>query len=153
MSVQSLPVSSNIVLMGCAVLKIVYPICCGMDVHKAFVVACIASTDQQGVTSYKSKRFSTYTGKLRRCAVWPAENNCKDVCMESTGNLFTTFWKLSAGLSSLTRSTSKRFAARKQAKRMLNGLLTSSSMIWSPAALFLPLTFVSFEAWCVSVGN
>ena len=57
-----------------------------MDVHKAFVVACIASTDQQGVTSYKSKRFSTYTGKLRRCAAWLAENNCKDVCMESTGN-------------------------------------------------------------------
>ena len=90
-----------------------------MDVHKAFVVACIESTDQQGVTSYKSKRFSTYTGKLRRCAVWLAENNCKDVCMESTGNLFTTFWKLPAGLSSLTRSTSKRFAARKQTRRML----------------------------------
>ena len=70
-----------------------------MDVRKAFVVACIASTDQQGVTSYKSKRFSTYTGKLRRCAAWFAENNCKDVCMESTGNLFTTFWKLPAELS------------------------------------------------------
>ena len=90
-----------------------------MDVHKAFVVACIASTDQQGVTSHKSKRFSTYTGKLRRCAAWFAENNCKDVCMESTGNLFTTFWKLPAELSSLTRSTSKRFAARKQTRRML----------------------------------
>ena len=24
-------------------LKIVYRICCGMDVHKSFVVACIAS--------------------------------------------------------------------------------------------------------------
>lgn len=90
-----------------------------MDVRKALVVACIASTDQQGVTSYKSKRFSTYTGKLRRCAAWLAENNCKDVCMESTGNLFTTFWKLPAELSSLTRSTSKRFAARKQTRRML----------------------------------
>jgi hypothetical protein len=26
-------------------LKIVYPVCCGIDVHKSFVVACIASTD------------------------------------------------------------------------------------------------------------
>ncbi|MFC4767326.1 hypothetical protein [Effusibacillus consociatus] len=25
-------------------LKIVYPVCCGIDVHKTFVVACIAST-------------------------------------------------------------------------------------------------------------
>ena len=33
-------------------LKIVYPICCGIDVHKSFIVACIASTNEQGVTSY-----------------------------------------------------------------------------------------------------
>ena len=33
-------------------LKIVYPICCEMDVHKSFIVACIASTNEQGVTSY-----------------------------------------------------------------------------------------------------
>ena len=65
-------------------LKIVYPICCGMDVHKSFVVACIASTNDHGVTTYKSKRFSTFTGDLHRCADWLAENNCKDVCMEST---------------------------------------------------------------------
>ena len=66
-------------------LKIVYPICCGMDVHKSFVVACIATTDDKGVTTYKKKRFSTFTSDLRRCATWLAENNCTDVCMESTG--------------------------------------------------------------------
>ena len=51
-------------------LKIVYRVCCGMDVHKSFVVACIASTNEHGVTTYKRKRFSTFTGDLRRCAVW-----------------------------------------------------------------------------------
>ena len=66
-------------------LKIVYPICCGIDVHKSFVVACIASTNDKGVTSYKRRRFSTFTGDLRRLAGWLASNNCKDVCMESTG--------------------------------------------------------------------
>ena len=66
-------------------LKIVYPVCCGIDVHKSFIVACIASTDDKGITTYKKKRFSTFTGDLRRCASWLAENNCKDVCMESTG--------------------------------------------------------------------
>ena len=35
-------------------LKIVYKICCGIDVHKTFVVACIASTNDKGVTSYES---------------------------------------------------------------------------------------------------
>ena len=66
-------------------LRIVHPICCGMDVHRDFVIACIASTNAQGVTEYQTRRFSTYTGGLRDCAAWLAENKCKDVCMESTG--------------------------------------------------------------------
>ncbi|HCW92712.1 MAG TPA: IS110 family transposase [Flexistipes sinusarabici] len=66
-------------------LKIVYPICCGIDVHKTFVVACIASTNNKGVTTYKRHRFSTYTKGLKELSQWLCENNCKDVCMESTG--------------------------------------------------------------------
>ena len=66
--------------------KIVYPICCGIDVHKSFVMACIAATDAKGVTTYsKPKRFSTFTNEIRRLSAWLAENNCRDVCMESTG--------------------------------------------------------------------
>ena len=66
-------------------LKIVYPVCCGMDVHRDFVVACIASTNAQGVTEYATKRFSTFSGGLRDLRDWLAENNCINVCMESTG--------------------------------------------------------------------
>lgn len=65
-------------------LKIVYPICCGIDVHKTFVVACIASTNN-GVTTYKSHRFSTYTKGLKELSQWLGNYNCPDVCMESTG--------------------------------------------------------------------
>lgn len=68
-----------------AKLKIVYPICRGMDVHRDFVIACVASTNAQGVTSYSSKRFSTFSGELRRLRDWLAAQGCKDVCMESTG--------------------------------------------------------------------
>lgn len=75
-------------------LKIVYPICCGMDVHKTFIVACIASTNGQGVTTYKSKRFSTFTNDLRRCATWLSENHCKDVCMESTGKYWIPVYNI-----------------------------------------------------------
>ena len=75
-------------------LKIVYPICCGMDVHKNFLVACIASTNQQGVTSYKSRRFSTFTGDLRLCAQWLTANDCKDVCMESTGKYWIPIYNI-----------------------------------------------------------
>lgn len=65
-------------------LKIVYPTCCGIDVHKTFIVACIASTNK-GVTTYKRHRFSTFTKGLKQLSQWLCEQDCKDVCMESTG--------------------------------------------------------------------
>jgi len=66
-------------------VDIVYPVCCGMDVHKEFLVACIATTDERGHTTHQIKRFSTYTGDLRRLARWLLDNHCCDVCMESSG--------------------------------------------------------------------
>ena len=32
-------------------LKIVYKICCGIDIHKTFIVACIASTNNKDISS------------------------------------------------------------------------------------------------------
>ncbi len=75
-------------------LKIVYPICCGIDVHKSFIVACITSTNDNGVTTYKSKRLSTSTGELRKCANWLSEKNCKNVCMQSTGKYWITVYNI-----------------------------------------------------------
>ena len=66
--------------------EIIFPICCGIDVHKTYLVACIATTDETGVTTYSAKRrFSTYTKELRLLSDWIAQNNCKDVCIESCG--------------------------------------------------------------------
>lgn len=75
-------------------LKIVYKICCGIDVHKSFVVACIASTNSMGVTTYKSHRFSTYTKGLKELLQWLIDNNCKDVCMESTGKYWIPLYNI-----------------------------------------------------------
>lgn len=66
-------------------VKIVYPVCCGMDVHKSFIVACVAVTDAHSHTEHHIKRFSTFTGDLRRLANWLASYHCRDVCMESSG--------------------------------------------------------------------
>ena len=75
-------------------LKIVYQICCGIDVHKTFVVACIASTNKQGVTTYKRHRFSTFTQGLKELLQWLLDNHCKDVCMESTGKYWIPVFNL-----------------------------------------------------------
>ena len=66
-------------------LKIVHKICCGIDVHKKFVVACIATTNDKGVTTYKTHRYSTFTSGLRELLTWLLDHNCRNVCMESTG--------------------------------------------------------------------
>ena len=66
-------------------VEIVYPVCCGMDVHKSFIVACVAVTDEHSHTEHHIKRFSTFTGDLRRLVNWLASYNCRDVCMESSG--------------------------------------------------------------------
>ena len=74
-------------------LKIVYPICCGLDVHRDFVYACIATT-ANGVTTYKSHRFSTFTKGLRELLSWLLASNCKDVCMESTGKYWIPVYNI-----------------------------------------------------------
>jgi transposase len=66
-------------------VEIVYPVCCGMDVHKNFLVACVAVTDERSHTEHHLKRFSTFTGDLRRLAAWLESFDCRDVCMESCG--------------------------------------------------------------------
>lgn len=75
-------------------LKITYPICSGIDVHKSFVVACIASTDDKGVTTYKSHRYSTFSNGLRELLSWLSSNACSDVCMESTGKYWVPIYNI-----------------------------------------------------------
>lgn len=82
-------------------LKIVYKICCGIDVHNSFVVACIASTNSVGVTIYKSHRFSTYTKGLKELLQWLLDNNCKDVCMESTGKYWIPVYNILENICSI----------------------------------------------------
>jgi transposase len=66
-------------------LKIIHPICCGVDVHKRTVVATIAATDKNNITSYSQRTFSTLNADLFAFRDWLLENDCKHVCMESTG--------------------------------------------------------------------
>jgi transposase len=68
-------------------------ICCGLDVHKKTVVACIIKSrpsDNLGVNSDKSttkeiRTFSTLLGDLNSLKSWLEEENCHHVAMESTG--------------------------------------------------------------------
>lgn len=75
-------------------MKVVYPICCGIDVHKSFLVATIISATSNPEPSYSRKRFSTFNGDLKRFAAWLKSNNCFDVCMESTGKYWVPVFNI-----------------------------------------------------------
>jgi transposase len=66
-------------------MKIVHPVCCGVDVHKNSVVATIATTNRDNITTYLQRTFSTLNPDLYAFLDWLLEHDCHDVCMESTG--------------------------------------------------------------------
>lgn len=74
-------------------MKVVYPICCGVDVHKTFFVATLITTE--GITPhYKKRRFSTFNNQILAFKQWLLDNNCYDVCMESTGKYWIPLFNL-----------------------------------------------------------
>ena len=75
-------------------MKVIYPICCGIDVHKTFLVGTIISTTGGVQPHYQKKRFSTYNSDLHRFADWLHSNNCLDVCMESTGKYWVPVFNI-----------------------------------------------------------
>ena len=75
-------------------MKVVYPICCGVDVHKSFLVATIITTTDGISPTYQKRRFSTFNKSIREFRQWLLDNNCLDVCMESTGKYYVPIYNL-----------------------------------------------------------
>jgi len=85
--------SSSEILKEVYTVKVIYPICCGVDVHKTFLVATLITSD--GITPhYAKKRFSTFNNSILEFKKWMINNNCFDVCMESTGKYYVPIYNL-----------------------------------------------------------
>lgn len=65
-------------------METVYERCCGIDVHKKIIVACLRIGRK-----HETKEFGTSTEDLRKLANWLLENDCQLAAMESTGS----YWK------------------------------------------------------------
>ena len=59
-------------------MKVTYQTCCGVDVHKSFLVATIIKTTNGFEPSYQKKRFSTFNNSILQFKNWLLENNCYD---------------------------------------------------------------------------
>ena len=75
-------------------MKVSYQTCCGVDVHKSFLVATIVKTTGGIEPSYQKKRFSTFNNSILEFKQWLLDNDCHDVCMESTGKYWVPVFNL-----------------------------------------------------------
>ena len=74
-------------------MKVEYPVCCGVDVHKSFFIATIIKTESL-TPKYSKKRFSTFNNDILRFKQWLIEHECYDVCLESTGKYWVPIYNL-----------------------------------------------------------
>lgn len=70
-------------------MQVQYERCCGIDVHKDTVTACLIVPGPDGQPVKETRTFSTMTGDLNTLAQWLKEKGCTHVAMESTG----VYWK------------------------------------------------------------
>ena len=67
------------------ILNLQHHCCCGIDVHKKTVVACILTVSENGEYVDSIKTFSTMTSDLEKLRDWLKEQHCEKIAMESTG--------------------------------------------------------------------
>jgi transposase len=75
-------------------MDVIYPRCCGVDVHKREVVACVMTTDPDGTPRKAIQAFGTMTPDILALADWLAAHEVTHVAMESTGVYWKPLWNL-----------------------------------------------------------
>ncbi|GHO64225.1 hypothetical protein KSC_031170 [Ktedonobacter sp. SOSP1-52] len=79
-------------------MHVLYQCCCGLDVHKRFVVACLIWYSEDGKQHKELQRFSTLTPDLLRLVDWLQATHCTHVALESTGVYWKPIFNLMEGL-------------------------------------------------------
>ena len=78
-------------------MRIMYARCCGLDVHKKSITACVPLRDDAGTTQQEIRRFGTMTCDLLELADWLHGRQVTHVAMESTGVYWKPVWNILEG--------------------------------------------------------
>lgn len=70
-------------------MKAILEICCGLDVHRDKIVACLMKGPLDCRPMAETKTFSALRGDLEKLKDWLEKEGCHHVAMESTG----VYWK------------------------------------------------------------
>lgn len=79
-------------------MHVVYPICCGLDVHPASVVACLRCVGDDGQMRLERREYGTTHSEWLTLGEWLLAEHCPIVAMESTGVYWRPVYHLLCGL-------------------------------------------------------
>ena len=74
-------------------MEVLHPRCCGLDVHKETVVACLRLVID-GKAIKETRTFATTTAGLLALSEWLTETRCTHVAMEATGVYWKPVWHI-----------------------------------------------------------
>jgi transposase len=77
-------------------MEVLYPRCCGLDVHKSSITAC-ALLREQGRVRREHRRFTTMTQDFENLVAWLRELQVTHVAFESTGVYWKPVWNMLEG--------------------------------------------------------
>jgi len=78
-------------------MHVVYSSCCGLDVHKRSITACLLLSGSGGKGHHEIRRFGTMTRDLLELADWLQCHHVTHVAMESTGVYWKPVWNILEG--------------------------------------------------------
>ena len=78
-------------------MQILHRCCCGLDVHKKLIVACLISLNEADDPQKEIRSFTTMTKEILALADWLTSAGCTHVAMESTGVYWRPIWNLFEG--------------------------------------------------------
>ena len=78
-------------------MDVVYRCCCGIDVHKNSVTACVLWAETEGKSRQEKRMFGTFTQDLLALSDWLQARGVTHVAMESTGVYWKPVWHILEG--------------------------------------------------------
>lgn len=78
-------------------MDVLYPRCCGLDVHEQTVMACVVVSGDGPVPRKETRTFTTMLPDLRALGAWLAAEQITHVAMESTGVYWKPIWNVLEG--------------------------------------------------------
>jgi transposase len=78
-------------------MEVLYPCCCGLDVHKKSITACVLRAQPGGTSRKEKRRFATFTRDLLQLGDWLRQCGVTHVAMEATGVYWKPVWNILEG--------------------------------------------------------